>query len=337
MLMMSKKFTEKACVLCYNRTHMKIPITQSKEWQKLQEDLGETSFIRTGKDYHYLAIKKHTPFGDYLYCPYGPVASNLDSLKESLKSLNELAREEKVIFIRIEPQDPDFKTLKIPKSRKTKDLSPADTWALDLTEEKPTIISNFSQGTRTRYNTFAKKGLVVEKTNDLDQIKHLVSLQKQLFQKKHLVAYGEKYLKTELAQPFATLYLVKYQPSTSEEIENMPAPGQVLAASLFFDYDGTRYYMQSAADANYKKLPATVALLTTAIFDAKEQGIKTFDFWGIAPDGAPKDHPWAGFTEFKKSFGGFAKHYAGTYDIVLSPTKYRLYNSAHKIKRLAKK
>ena len=173
-------------------------------------------------------------------------------------------------------------------------------------------------------------------------IEHLVLLQAKLFKKKHLTAYDEYYLETELAQPFASLYLVKYyQPK-----ENMPLPesqttastpnpkdGQVLAASLFFDYDDTRYYMQSAADLNYRKLPATVALLTTAIFDAKAKGIKYFDFWGIAPDGADPSHPWYGFTEFKKSFGGTPKHYAGTYDIVLKPFKYQLFEKSHRIKK----
>ena len=83
--------------------------------------------------------------------------------------------------------------------------------------------------------------------------------------------------------------------------------------------------------------PATVGLLTSAIFDAKEKGLKYFDFWGIAPANAPKDHPWAGFTKFKKSFGGFPVEYAGTYDIVLNPTKYRLYNLARKANRLIRK
>ena len=89
--------------------------------------------------------------------------------------------------------------------------------------------------------------------------------------------------------------------------------------------------MQSAANNSYKNLPSTVAVLTSAIFDAKEKGIKYFDFWGIAPDDAPSDHPWAGFTKFKKSFGGEAVHYAGTYDIILKPAKYKLYQFIRKI------
>ena len=95
--------------------------------------------------------------------------------------------------------------------------------------------------------------------------------------------------------------------------------------------------MQSAADTEYKKLPATVALLTTAIFDAKEQGITLFDFWGIAPEDAPDDHPWKGFTQFKQSFGGRPVSYAGTYDIIISPAKYRLYQATRQLNRHLRK
>lgn len=317
---------------------MNIPITQSREWQKLQDNLGETSFFEKTDDYQYLAILKKTPAGNYLYLPYGPVAKDKQSFKKSLKSLENLAKEHSAIFIRIEPQNPDF-TKSLPKTaKKSKDLNPKETWVLDVTPDMPTILTNFSQGTRTRYNTYAKKGLSVRSTKDPTEIKHLVSLQNKLFKEKNLNTFSENYLKTELEQPFATLYLVEYHhPENAEKDESAPKDGQILAASLFFDYKDTRYYMQSAADTEYKKLPATVALLTTAIFDAKEQGTKYFDFWGIAPDDAPDSHPWKGFTKFKQSFGGFAVNYAGTYDIILSPAKYQLYKIFRKFYRFLRK
>lgn len=311
---------------------MSRPITQSDLWKKLQDDLGETSFEESGAGYYYLAILKKTPVGNYLYCPYGPVAENQKAFDESIKSLKELARKHHAIFIRIEPQN---RELQLPKNaKKSKDLNPKDTWILDLTKDKSEIISNFAQGTRTRYNTYAKKGLKVEKTKEKDEIKYLVRLQNKLYKEKHLNTFSKEYLEAELNQPFATLYKVIYD---GEESEDTPKKGQVLAASLFFDYDGTRYYMQSAADLDYRKLPATVALLTEAIFDAKEQGISKFDFWGIAPDGADKSHPWYGFTDFKKSFGGYAVHYQGTYDIIENPLKYKLYQESRKINRLLRR
>lgn len=318
--------------------NMQNPITQSKAWQKFQEDLGETSFLEQGTDYQYLAILKKTPVGNYLYLPYGPIAKDKKAFQAALKSLSTLARKHQAIFIRIEPQNPDFTKCLPANIKKTKDLNPKDTWVLDITPDKATILTNFSQGTRTRYNTFAKKGLTVESTKDPAQIKYLVELQNKLFKTKNLNSFSEHYLKTELSQPFATLYLVKYHlPAGREREENTPKDGQILAASLFFDYQDTRYYMQSAADIDYKKLPATVALLTTALFDAKEQGIKYFDFWGIAPEGAPDSHPWKGFTKFKQSFGGAPVEYAGTYDIVLKPIKYHFYQLIRRLNRFIRR
>lgn len=341
---------------------MKIPITQSAEWQKLQTALGEKYHFKShfepqtnsnkkpdlskSKGYQYLAIRMHTPVGNYLYCPYGPYATDEQSFHDAIKDLQALGREEGDIFIRIEPKNPSFATHLPKNAKKSKDLSPKDTWLLDLTPDQSQILTNFSQGTRTRYNTYRKKGLVVERTTDPSAITHLVSLQNKLYKTKHLNSFSERYLRTELEQPFASLYLVKYdksqdqtrqQPQPHAKANNTPTlypkDGQILAASLFFDHSGTRYYMQSAADTDFKRLPATVALLTSAIFDAKEQGITTFDFWGIAPDGADKDHPWYGFTEFKKSFGGYPEHYAGTYDLVLKPAKYKLYHSTRHLGR----
>ena len=324
---------------------MKIPITQSTEWKKLQDDLGASSFFEKTDDYQFLAIKKSTPVGNYLFLPYGPVAKDEAALKSAIKALEALARRERAIFVRIEPQLKEAEAYLTSHYRRVKEIEPADTWVLELSPDEATIISNFSQGTRTRYNTYQKKGLLVEVTKEKSEISHLAALQDKLYKKKNLTAFSRKYLETELAQPFASLYLVKYHhPDVSadgasgasdvQSTPNLPEDGQVIAASLFFDYEDTRYYMQSAADGDFKKLPATVALLTKAIFDAKKKGIKYFDFWGIAPEGADSTHPWYGFTEFKKSFGGAEVHYAGTYDIIISKFKYNLFNL---IKKLAGK
>lgn len=315
---------------------MKLPITQSKEWQKLQEDLKEESFFEKKEGYQFLAIKKHTPVGNYLYLPYGPIAKDKSSFKAALNAINTLAKNQNVIFARIEPQNPDFAEFLPPKTYKSRDLNPKETWVLDLSDkDRESIILGFSHGVRNPYNTAQKRGLIVESTRDITKIKHLVDLQHALAREKHIHTYSEHYLKTEFEQPFATLYLVKYQkPETTEPTSNHPKDGQIIAASLFFDYDGTRYYMQSAADNRYKKLPATVVLLATAILDAKDQGIKHFDFWGIAPEGANQSHPWYGFTKFKKSFGGHEVQYAGTYDIVTNPIKYKLYQSTRFLGRL---
>ena len=375
------------------------PLLQSKDWQKLQNDLGETTFFEETSKFKFLAIKKKIPFGYYLYLPYGPYL-NLDATPEDAKAcfkkLISLAKKESAIFIRIEPQkftnnspiqmdnlSENQKKLNVAQYfnlnqkllKKTKDLNPAETWCLDLTSSVPEILTNFSQGTRTRHNNYKKKGLTVEVTKNPEDIKYLVRLQHKLAKERHIASFSEQYLKTELSQPFASLYLVRYQtPSTSlptsaknAQVENIPGKtnltsstnakntlvetptkdikpskptpkdGEIIAASLFFDYQGTRFYMQSAANLDFKHLPATVALLSHAIFTAKEDGLKTLDFWGIAPENADASHPWYGFTEFKKSFGGYEKIYAGTFDYLINPQKYHLYSLLRKINRIKRK
>ncbi|MBR3204685.1 peptidoglycan bridge formation glycyltransferase FemA/FemB family protein [Candidatus Saccharibacteria bacterium] len=323
---------------------------QSPSWKKFQETEGKTVFEENASDFSFLAILETTKLGNYLYLPYGPALSKnspKSALKHALSSLKSLAKANNCFFIRIEPTE--FFSEKYLSSlglKKSKELNPAHTWVLDLTDSPETILTNMSQGTRTRHNQFKKKGLSVEVTTDAEEIKHLTRLQHKLAKEKGINTFSNSYLKNELAQPFASLYLVHYSENPNVPQPNVPdsktaqksskSPDnsdKIISASLFFDdkENQTRYYMQSATDSDYKKLPATVGLLTASIFDAKEKGLKFFDFWGIAPENAPKSHPWSGFTAFKKSFGGFAKTYSGTYDLPIKKAKYSLYKLLRKL------
>ena len=309
---------------------------QSSSWQTFEESLGKTTFAESSDTFAFLALLERTKLGNYLYLPYGPALDETapkKAFQDALKALISLAKREHAFFIRVEPT-----TALVPSTlvklgfKKSKNLNPADTWALDLTQTKEEILTHMSQGTRTRHNQFPKKGLSVEVSQDPKDIKHLVRLQHKLAKERHINIFSEAYLRAELSQPFASLYLVHFQdPADNQD--------KIISASLVFDdsENSTRFYMQAATDSAYKKLPATVGLLTTSLFDAKEKGLKSFDFWGIAPDDAPKTHPWAGFTEFKKSFGGSPVHYSGTWDLPLDKPKYRLYSLLRSANRTLRK
>ena len=106
-----------------------------------------------------------------------------------------------------------------------------------------------------------------------------------------------------------------------------------MAAGLVFDHDKTRYNLQGAQSDEGRALHATGILTIQLIYDAREKGLKDFDFWGIAPEGAGKDHPWSGFTNFKKTFKGTELDFAGTHDIILKPAKYKLYQLLRNLRR----
>ena len=348
---------------------MEIPLQQTKLWQKLQQDLGETTFFLSDQsdvtnspeenseatspadvNYQMLIIKKSTRLGPYFYLPYGPYLANKSAARRARKALEALERREDVIFTRIEPQSAENASywLTAPNCRKSQNLNPEETWILDLSQSLDEIYHGMKQGTRTRCKNYAKKGISVEKAAKTpDNLAILMNFLQKIAKSRHFSPAEADYIKKEAAQDFCSLFISYYTPAEGQSAKDQEGPSGSssaeksqkipIAASLFFDDGTTRFYMQSGADPEFKKLPGTNALLIEAIRDAQEKNLKFFDFWGIAPENAPENHPWAGFTTFKKSFGGFAKSYAGTYDLVRKPGRYKLYQLLRKLNRLIRR
>ncbi|MBR2741200.1 peptidoglycan bridge formation glycyltransferase FemA/FemB family protein [Candidatus Saccharibacteria bacterium] len=309
---------------------MFIPITQSKMWQKLQDDLGEKSSLEAGNGYQYLAIQKSTPVGNYLYLPYGPVVEDVAGFRNSFKSLKNLAAKTDSIFIRIEPLNAELANNFPSNTIKVKDLNPKETWLLDLRGSDEDLKAKLPSRLLRYYKNAEKNGITIETSHNPDDIHYLLDLQKALAKKKGINTFSETYLKTELAQPFSTLYIVKYKNPETNQTE-------IAAAGLVFDDKTTRYNLQGAQTNKGRTLHATGILTIQLIKDAKAKNLKTFDFWGIAPENAPDNHPWKGFTNFKKTFAGYERDHAGTHDIILKPLKYKLYQALRKINRKRKK
>lgn len=290
-----------------------IHFLQSERWAKFQKTLGKKVINLNREFYSALITVEQTPIGKYLFVPYGPFLANHTKLNPAISALKKIAKKEHAIFIRIEP------TLCLPQKSlrqigayKSKDIDPAETWILDFPETKKELLQKLPSRLRNYYNVHQNKGIEIIISHNPADISYLIKLQKQIFQQKHIKTFSEEYLKCELSQDFATLYLAKYQ-------------GDVIAAILIFDDDETRYYMQAASDKAYAKLNANGILTVQAILDAYDKGLCSFDFWGIAPDGAPADHPWTGFTAFKKKFNGHPKYYSGTYDVPVDHLRFLAY------------
>ena len=313
-----------------NKTHVRatnldvcapdnVHILQSENWANFQELLKKRVLRVQKKHFSFVAIVERIPVGKYLFVPYGPHLDSPTELGPAIASLKKVAKEERAIFIRIEP------TLNLPQevlrrigACKSKDIEPAETWVLDFPGDKTQLLQTFPRRLRGYYNTHEKKGIEIVKSNNPDDIKHLLRLQKLVFESKAIKTFSEEYLRHELAQDFATLYMAKYQE-------------KIIAAVLVFDDATTRYYMQAASDKSYAKLNANGIITIQAILDAYEDGLRAFDFWGIAPDGADSSHPWSGFTAFKKMFDGRPVYYSGTYDIPIRRFRFLVYKMLRRL------
>lgn len=110
--------------------------------------------------------------------------------------------------------------------------------------------------------------------------------------------------------------------------------GQVLAYALIIASDGEADYFEAASHETARDLPVAYAIQWQIIRDMKDQGIKYYNLFGIAPEGAP-NHRYAKLTTFKRGFGEVV-NYVPAHDLPISPLKYqflRLYALCEK-KRL---
>lgn len=326
---------------------------QSHQWQKYSELEGYTTFTLSGDNFQALALKYTTPVGSYLYCPYGPTldpARPEASLRHALTALTSLAQSQGAFFIRIEPTY-QFSTHQLQSLHlvKSHDLNPAHTWVIDLTADETTITSAINKNKFRDWRIHEKKNISYRTSQNPDDVTILTDLLKSVSAHNHFTPQSEAHLKNQLESGFATLYLAELTPSdssTDSTAANAPTtnttstPGVApasshripIAAALVYDYAGTRFYAHAAADDAHRKLGAGASLLVQIILDAKHQGSHTFDFWGITTSTDPH-HPWYGFTQFKKSFGGHQVDYSGTWDLPLHKFKYHLYGLLRRLNR----
>lgn len=103
--------------------------------------------------------------------------------------------------------------------------------------------------------------------------------------------------------------------------------GQLLASGMLVVEGDRSFYVFAGSRREAPGEPkhyASYLLQWEMMRRARELGSRTHDLWGIAPAGAGPEHAWHGVGLFKKGFGGRAVRWAGTWDVVIDPTLYRL-------------
>lgn len=291
---------------------------QSIPWAHFQQSIGRTIFTDSGNGWTYQAILETGRFNTRLYCPYGPYVESVKALDAALASLKALAEKQGVTFIRIEPTGSvtasDLKSRDL--SRVTyNQLQPEHTQVIDLSATEDDIIAAMNQNNRNLYRNYAKKGLEMHVSRNPKDVRIFTDMMHKVAERNGIRAHSDSYFQAQAKALF---------PTGAAQLFYVTFEGKPIATSIAYDSDTTRYYAHASADDTYRKLSAGTALLAYMIIDAKRQGLKQFDLYGIAPTDDPT-HRWAGFTKFKKSFGGTPMGYVGAWDLPISRTGYLLY------------
>ncbi len=302
---------------------------QTTPWQNFQRDLGRTTFRQSGDGWEYMAVLEQGNGNSRLYCPYGPYAESQKAFEAALDSLISLGRQKHVTFVRVEPTTVDFCAYLEPqKWHKVtyQSLNPEHTSIIDLTQTEEEIISNMAQPVRNIYRNYHKKGFHVKKSQNPEDIEIFLELIHQVAARTGMNPHSDEYFRKQatslLSAGDASLWIA--------ELENQP-----IASSLMYNTQHTRYYAHAAASnqPDHRKLNAGTALLVEAIVDAKKQGLSSFDLYGIAPSNRPEHRTWAGFTKFKRTFGGDDMQFCGTWELPINKPTYYLYRAYQRIRR----
>lgn len=180
-----------------------------------------------------------------------------------------------------------------------------------------------------RYNIrlAEKKDIEITKTDpknkdELNQnLDDFYDLLKQTTERDKFNAHEKNYYKKMLEnlKENSALYLAKKGEKT-------------VAGIIITFFKDTAIYYYGASSNEDRNLMAPYLLQWHAIKQAKKQGYKYYDFFGIAPEDS-KNHAWAGVTQFKKKFGGQAISYIPAQEYPFKKLLYLLYKLYKRIKK----
>jgi lipid II:glycine glycyltransferase (peptidoglycan interpeptide bridge formation enzyme) len=315
-----QRITEKSVWEKFILSRPEANFLQSWNWGVFHEKLGKKVFrLAIVKDDVIVAgalcVCEKAKRGTYLTIAGGPLADWNDEkvLTAFMNAAQQLAREQKCLFVRIRPQEIDS-----PALRKTVQLlhyteSPmhltADlTLQLDLTKSEEELLAGMRKNTRYDVRRAQREGIEVKISEDPNEIQAFFDVQLEVAKKHHFIPFSYQFLYEQF---------VTFAADGQAKLFHSYKDGALLAtAFILFYHDEAVYHYGISTPAN-DRLPGSYACQWAAICWAKAQGGKKYNFWGIAPEDKP-DHRFAGVSLFKRGFGGVEVQYLPAHDLPVS-------------------
>lgn len=283
-------------------------------------------------------LKRQLPRLPYsiLYVPKGPLLDyKVAALRRVvLAELEEIARQEKAIFIKIDPEvvkswglEPErpspigSKFLQELKDRgwrfSNEQIQFRNTVETAVQRPEEELLAAMKSKTRYNIRLAGRKGIIVRQ-GTLDDFPIIAEMYRETaardgFTIRPLDYYldiWQAYYDAGMAQPLIA------------EFEGEPVAAVILVRS------GEKViYMYGASTLKERQRMPNHLLQWEAICWARAQGVEIYDFWG-APDNFIETDPLWGVWRFKEGFAGQVVRHIGAWDYVVRPLWYWLYTVA---------
>lgn len=263
------------------------------------------------------------------YTPYaiGYIPRSGVPHKDVIDMIARYGRNRKIVFIKWESYVEEEKSSELKEFMKTSSHGLFTEWnlQLDLTPSVDALLAGCTKNTRYGIRHAEKKGVEVEEISTDEGFEIFLDLYFKTCKRQNYHGHTKTFhrvLWRHLSRAgIARIYIARVE-------------GKPHTAFQIFNFHDRTYYPHSGSSGEDRKIPASALLMWQVIQDAKESGSTTLDLWGSLPPEHDKDHPWAGFTFFKKSFGAEFVHMSPSYDQVIYPFLYALYSYAYALRKV---
>lgn len=250
---------------------------------------------------------------------------------DMIENVKKLAEKENAIFVKFEPDDVEkvydnrYQLIKNKASllnfpslvSSPKVAFYPHSFIIDLSKSEDELLAQMSQKTRYNIKIANRYGVTItHSTNDQDfetYLKLLFDTTKRQGFYLHSQNYHRRQWSILKSTGIAEIFLASFQ-------------GQVLAAFMIFKLKDRLFYPYGASLDLHREVMAPNLLMWEAIKYGRSLGLKSFDMWGSLGPDANASQPGFGFHRFKQGYGGDLVQFVGTYDLVINPQLYKLYN-----------
>lgn len=267
--------------------------------------------------------------GTYMAIAGGPIMDwSDDKLRQAIfDDIKKQGKANKCVFVRIRPQ-----ITETPKNRelfKQLGAKPAPIYlsveyagVLNLEKSEDEILAGAAQRLRRALRKAQKNNISVEVSTNPKDIKKFYQIELETAKRHDFVEFSESFLQKQFnafhKYDEVKLYTAKYE-------------GEILAQNFMIFYGNEASYHYGVSTQLGTKYSGAPLLHMQAMRDARERGIKRYNFWGITAEDDTK-HRFYGVSQFKRGFGVEELIYLHAHDLVLKPSLYALDYAFEKVR-----
>jgi peptidoglycan pentaglycine glycine transferase (the first glycine) len=325
-------------------------LLQTREWSLIKAPLGWSPLAYSWEDDEgsckaaCLVLKRQIRIlpgllsACILYAPKGPLLDWHDQplVERVLSDLKQITREEKSIFIKIDPDIiwatglPGAEEEKhIPEGTRLQGDLKSSGWQysnnqiqfrntifIDLLCTDDELLARMKQKTRYNIRLAEKKGVEIRK-GSLSDVSMLSKMYAETSLRNGFAVrereYYERVWQILLDAGMLTFLIAEFE-------------GEPIAGLVLFHFAGQAYYFYGMSTEVHRECMPTYLLQWKAIQISRELGCSVYDLWGAPENFNESDALW-GVFRFKEGLGGRLIRTIGAWDFPVKHDQYNLYTS----------